>query len=328
MPTVLVTGANGFLAANTIAELLERGAKVRGMLRETASPVLEHERFTLFYSNITSPEDVSEAVSGCETVVHIAAVTDQSIARKNIYRKVNTGGTTNIVQASLMHRVKKVILVSTANVFGHGTRERPGNEEKPMKPPFTDSPYALSKADAQDIAIERLKGTDVSVTVVCPTFMIGPNDKKISSNRIILRAFGRKILIIPPGGKNFIHVKDAATGICNAISQGKNGESYILANENMTYREFYKTMEEVSKKRQVLVTIPRPLLYLAGLAGSLARLAGINTELSLTNMQILCTCNFYSGLKAINELGLPQTPVKTAIREAINWFDQVPTFVE
>ncbi|TVR73733.1 MAG: NAD-dependent epimerase/dehydratase family protein [Marinilabiliales bacterium] len=328
MSTVLVTGANGFLAANTIAELLERGANVRGMLRKTASPVPDHDRFTPFYGNLTSPEDVFEAVSGCETVIHIAAVTDQSIARKSIYRKVNTGGTTNIVQASLQHKVKKVVLVSTANVFGHGSRERPGNEEKPMKPPFTSSPYALSKAEARDTAIESLKGTGVSITVVCPTFMIGPNDNKISSNRIILRALGRKVLLIPPGGKNFIHVKDAATGICNAISRGKDGESYILANENMTYREFYKTMEEVSKRRQVLVTIPRPLLYLAGLAGSMARLAGINTELSLTNMRILCTCNFYSGIKAIDQLGLPQTPVKTAIKEAINWFDQIPTFVE
>ncbi len=320
MKTILVTGANGFLAANTILELLARGYKVKGMLRKGKSPPVAGNGFTPFYGKITSEKDVSEAVKGCYTVIHVAALTDQSVPCKRVYNEVNINGTLNIVKASVDHKIKKLVLISTANVFGHGTKDRPGNETMPMRPPFTRSYYALSKAQAQQLALDSLKDTQTALTVVCPTFMTGPNDHKISSNRIILRALNRRILFIPPGGKNFIHVKDAAAGICNALTMGKNGECYLLANENLTYREFYNKMAGVSRNRTILVTIPKPLLYIAGLAGSLARAAGVKTPVSLVNMQILCTGNYYSSAKAVKEIKLPQTPVAESIRETIEWF--------
>ncbi len=320
MKTILVTGANGFLAANTISELLARGYNVKGMLRKGKSPPVAGNGFTTFYGNITSEKDVSEAVKGCDKVIHVAALTDQSVPRKRLYDEVNTVGTLNIVKATVTHKIKKLVLISTANVFGHGTKDRPGNETMRMRPPFTRSYYALSKADAQHIALERLKDTQTALTVVCPTFMTGPNDHKISSNRIILRALNRRILFIPPGGKNFIHVKDAAAGICNALTMGKNGECYLLANENLTYREFYNKMAEVSGHRPLLITIPKPLLYIAGLAGSLARAVGVKTPLSLANMQILCIENYYSSAKALKGIKLPQTPVQESIRATIDWF--------
>ena len=329
MTRVLVTGANGFLAGNTITELLRRGYQVRGMLRKTSRLMTGHTGLQLFYGNITSEKDLLEAAKGCEIVIHIAAATDQSIADYRVYERVNIEGTLNIIKAALEHKVSKAVYVSTANVFGYGTKAVPGDETRPMKPPFSGSGYAVSKAEAQQLIMRELRGSGTAVTVVNPTFMIGPDDHKISSNRIILRASGKRILLIPPGGKNFIHVKDAAAGICNAIEHGKDGESYILANENLTYREFYLKMTGITGQKTRLVTIPKFLLLLAGLAGEIARHAGINTELSMTNMKILSLGNYYCADKAKKFLNLPQTPTEKAIEEAISWFGNklsVPTF--
>lgn len=322
MSKVLVTGANGFLAGNIILELLRRGYSVRGMVRKESAFRLSDDNLEPFYGNITVPSDVSQAVSGCSIIIHTAAVTDQSIADRGIYRKVNVNGTVNIINASVKHKVRKVIYVSTANAFGYGTRSLPGDETIPLKEPFNRSPYALSKTEAQKKILETLREAGPGVTVVNPTFMIGPNDFKISSNRIILRALGRRLVLIPPGGKNFIHVGDVANAVCNSINSGGNGECYILANENLTYREFYKKLADVTKKYPVLITIPGFLLLLAGIAGSLLRSAGINTPLSLTNMRILNTENFYSPGKAVRHIELPLTPVETAIRDTINWFEK------
>ncbi len=320
MSRVLVTGANGFLACNTINELISKGYSVRGMLRKTARLHSGHANLTPFYGNITEEKDVMEAARGCEIIIHIAAATGQSVAGYHIYEKVNVGGTRNIITASLEHKVRKVIYVSTANTFGYGTKSRPGDETLPMKYPFTRSGYAVSKSEAQSNVLDAFKGTGTSVTVVNPTFMTGPNDFKISSNRIILRALGKKVLFIPPGGKNFIHVKDAATGICNAIESGKNGECYLLANENLTFRDFYIKMAEVTGKKPFMVTIPKYLLLLAGCAGSMIRYFGVDTAVSYTNMQILSIGNYYSADKAVKNLRLPQTPIKIAIEEAVSWF--------
>jgi dihydroflavonol-4-reductase len=319
---VMVTGANSFLAGHIIIELLNRGYFVRGMMRQTARVITNHHNLEIFHGNITDEEDVMDAVEGCDIVIHVAAMTDQSVAAYNTYEKINVGGARNVINAADRHHINKVIYVSTSNAFGYGSKSDPGNEKSPMSYPFTRSAYAATKARAQEIMLNAFKGSDIAVTVVNPTFMIGPKDQKISSNRIILRALDKRIVLIPPGGKNFIHVRDAAIGVCNSIDKGKNGECYILANENLTYKEFYLKIARVTGKRIFLVTIPKPLLLLTGIAGNVIRSAGINTLLSLSNMQSISLCNFYSAARAIKDLDLPQTPVETAIAEAISWLGQ------
>ena len=320
MSKVLVTGANSFLAGNVIKELLKRGYYVKGMMRRTARILIRHDNLEIFYGNITDEIDVIDAAKGCKTIIHVAALTDQSVAGHSKYAAVNVGGTGNIIKAAGVHNIDKIIYVSTANAFGYGTKDGPGNEGLAVKYPFTDSGYAKSKIMAQNLILNAFKNSGIRVTVVNPTFMIGPNDLKVSSNRIILRALNKKIIFIPPGGKNFIHVGDAAAGTCNAIDRGKNGECYILANENLTYREFYIKMAKVTGRKPLLVTIPRPLLRLGGIAGSFLRAAGINTAISPVNMKIIGIGNYYDPTKAVNELELPQTPVEKAIEETITWF--------
>jgi dihydroflavonol-4-reductase len=319
---VMVTGANSFLAGHIIIELLNRGYFVRGMMRKTARVITNHPKLEIFHGNVTIEEEVIDAVEGCDILIHVAAMTDQSVAAYNTYEKVNVGGARNVIKAADRHHVKKVIYVSTSNVFGYGTKSDPGNEKLPLTGPFSRSAYSITKARAQSLFLNAFKRSDIEVTVVNPAFMIGPKDQKINSSRIILRALGKRIVFIPPGGKNFIHVRDAANGICNAIDKGKNGECYILANENLTYKEFYLKIARVTGKKIILVTLPKQLLLLIGFVGNIIRSAGINTPISLTNMQILSLCNFYSAARAIKELHLPQTPVDKAIEEAISWYNQ------
>lgn len=324
-PTILVTGANSFLAGNIITELIERGYSVRGMLRKTARLMISHQRLETYYGNITEKTDVINAVKGCDIIIHVASLTDQSVSSYRKYEIVNVDGTRNIINAAERFNVKKIIYVSTANTFGYGTRTEPGSETVPAKYPFTRSGYVISKSKAQTFILKAFERSETEITVVNPTFMIGPNDWKISSNRIILRALDSRFLLIPPGGKNFIDVRDAAAGICNAIKKGKDGECYILANENLTYKEFYKKMSFVTNKKPFLITIPKLFLIMAGIAGNLVRYGGFNTAVNLTNMKILSIGNYYTANKAIREISLPQTPVEKAVEDAVSWFTREKT---
>jgi len=316
---VLVTGANGLLATNTIIELLDQGFLVKGMIRnKNKFALLNHKNLELVTGDITVKNDVEKAVKDCDIVIHAAANTNQNLLKLADYKLVNVDGTQKIINSCIDHGVKKIIFVSTANTFGFGSQQEPGNESTKIKKPFSESYYALSKLHAENIILKASKKIDV--VIVNPTFMLGAYDAKPSSGRLILMGLNKYFVFYPPGGKNFIHVNDAAKGIVNAIEKGKNGEAYLLANENMSYKEFFKKVNSITKNKPILIKLPKIFLLFLGNIGSVIRMIGIKTDLSKTNMKILCVENFYSNKKAKEVLDLSCKPIELAIEDAIKWF--------
>jgi len=318
---VLVTGANGFLAANVVRELLTRGYEVRGMVRKNADMrSLEGVSPELFLGNITNEADVYTAVKGCDVVIHVAADTSQRYNDAAPLRKVNVDASRLFVEASKRHGVKRFIFISTGNTIDFGSRENPGHEGNPLGKHFEKSGYALSKLEAEAMIITEVRNNGFNAVIMNPTFMIGPNDAKPSSGRIFKMMYPNRVVFIPNGGKNFTPVKDVAVAICNAIEMGQPGERYLLAGENLTYPEFLKIVKQGRKYLQVI--IPGWLLISIGAVGSILRKLGIPFELSLTNARILCANDFYTPAKAMKELNMPQTPIPIAVSEAIAWFKE------
>jgi len=317
---VLVTGANSLLGANVIAELLQNGYSVRGMVRMSRKIPISHPGLEAYTGEITCKDDVLHAAEGCQVIIHIAANTDQHSGRYNDYAAVNVNGTLHVLEAAKKNLIKRVILVSSANTIGYGSATNPGTEENDFRPPFTGSCYARSKHEAQVKALMFTSDSMGDIIVVNPTFMIGKYDTKPSSGTIIIRGYKKKIVFVPPGGKNFIHVKDVAGVICSAIHHGRNKACYLLAHENMSYKDFYTKLNEVTGNKSMIVTIPKTALLFAGMIGTCLRLFGIKTALHYNNMRILCIKNYYSNRKAREELMLKTTPVTEAISDAVEWF--------
>ncbi|MGD9558117.1 MAG: hypothetical protein AB7V25_13925, partial [Mangrovibacterium sp.] len=153
--------------------------------------------------------------------------------------------------------------------------------------------------------------------------MLGKFDMKPGSGQLIRMALNKLFMPCPSGGKNFIHVEDVAAGIIQAIKLGKPGESYLLGRENLSYREFFEKMKAVCGYPRHLILVPRPLIKVAGQAGSFyEKLSGKAVPLNVVNANLLSGNNYYSAQKAVRELGLPQTPVEKAIADAIEWFQK------
>lgn len=318
---VLVTGANGFLASHVISELLARGYQVRGMDRGNPGK-MDHNSagYERVIGELARPEDLAKAVKGCDAVVHVAANTSQLARDEKVRYLVNVEATRMLIEAAKNHSIRRFVFVSTANTMGYGSEAQPGNEELPIGNAFRRSGYARSKKQAEDIVLEEVKQGHLDAVIVNPTFMIGPYDSKPSSGKILLMFHNRSHVFLTRGGKNFIHVRDAATGVCLALEKGRTGERYLLGNENLTYADFFKMASEAGGFAQKQVVIPCFLLIAAGAVADLLRLAGVRTELSAVNAKILCIRNYYGCEKAVSELGLPQTPVKNAVQEALDWF--------
>lgn len=318
-PLVLVTGANSLLGTHIVERLLSEGYRVNGLLRDKNRFHLPaHPNLSLIEGDFTRAEDAWRSLQGCGYVIHVAACTDQGVVDYDHYHKINVEATHQLFMFAVKMGVRRFVYVSTANCFGFGNMDNPGDETRSACRPFTDSLYARSKQEAQELLLRLKQLTEV--VVVNPTFMLGAYDSKPSSGRIILMAHGRKIVFCPPGGKNFINATDAAAGVVGALERGVNGHSYLLSGENLTYKEFYRKMSHISGQKYHYVVLPKYLLLSVGVLGNLLKSLKIPNQSTLTNMKILCIGNYYSNRKAVEELKLKTAPIERGISNAIEWF--------
>lgn len=293
MMRVLVTGANGMLATNIIEVLLERGFTVRGLLRRLSSyKGVLNDSLELIEGDFTDCNTLPAALKDCDTVIHSAAITVQNMLCYEDYLRVNVEATEQLVKFAHVYHIKKFVYVSSANSIGCGTTDSPGTEDTPCCHPLSNSLYGRSKAAGEKIVIEA------GGIVVNPTFMLGRYGSVTGSNRILKMA--RQITVCPPGGKSFINVEDAARGVVAAMEWGRRGNKYLIAGENLLFKDFFRFFPQV----QYILTLPRWMMLIAGFWGSVVRTFGIKTALSLTNAKILCLPGAYDNSKARRELGI------------------------
>lgn len=317
MKRVFVTGVNGLLGTNMVHHLLDRGYFVKGLIRDKSrykgklSPNLQWVIGDLFNDFTKELEDV-------DYIVHIAAITCQNMLCYSDYQKVNVNATVQLFHAAARCNVKKFLFVSIANTVGYGSFDEPGNENSPIREPFSNSFYAQSKKEAEEYLLGQKN--KMKMIIVNPTYILGAYDTKPSSGKIIMRGWKKKVIFYPPGGKNFVHVEDVAEGIIKCLENGCNGEKYILAGENLSYFDFFRKLNVIANQNPVMIKIPRFILHGIGRIGELIRRIGIKSNLSLANMKILCINNFYSSQKAVRELGIIHRSIDLAIADALNYF--------
>ncbi|WP_046244926.1 NAD-dependent epimerase/dehydratase family protein [Hymenobacter terrenus] len=325
--TVLVTGANGFLGRHIVAELLRRNYRVRALIRpQTAtsgaalSP-LATLPIECWVGDLSQPATVAGAADGCAAIIHAAALAQVNPARNPAAWAVNLIGTETMLQLAQRAGVRRFVYVGTANVFGFGTQTQPGDETRPYAGHRYGLDYMDSKRAATDAVLRAVAQHRLPAVLVHPTFMLGPGDAKPTSNALLLELSRGQLPGYPAGGKNYVHVQDVAVATVNALTQGRIGESYILGNQNLSYREAFELMAGLMGVRPPRWPIPPALARLYGAACDLkTRLTGRPASLNAAMTAVANDGHYFSAQKAIVELALPQTPLEQAVQEAFAWF--------
>lgn len=317
---VLVTGANGLLGANVTEQLVIKGFQVVAMVRKGCNMKGLHDLvFDLFEGDITNSEDLEKVISQCDYVVHCAAKTSQN-ERFSEYESANIFSTQLIIEACKKYHVKRLVFVSSANCFKSGTLTEPGNEESDFLPWLKQSGYAFSKYIAQTLVLSETKKNSLNAVVVAPTFILGARDTGNSSGKLLKYAMKNRILFYPPGGKSFVDAGFAAEAIVNALTNGESGNCFLLAGENLTYKDFFKKVNKLNGSRKLLIHIPKFILILiASVSKPIEQLFHIPLPLSKVNQKLLCHNNYFSNKKATLEIGLKRTNTDDSIFNAISW---------
>lgn len=317
----MLLGATGLLGRNVLNLLLERGMEVSALVRsnsfDMAAPSLD-----VCHGSLLNIEDLRNAAEGCDAIINCAGTTDMSLLHYDDYLPVNKQLCENLLMLMDELHISTYVHISTANTIGYGSASRPGNEDDPMRPPFTRSFYAQSKLEAEKLlAWESIQHPERHIIVLNPGFMVGAYDSKPSSGKLLLAGYKRRIMASPSGGKSFVHVADVATAAVNALSMGRNGERYLLTNADMSLKDFYAMQARICGYSQRFVTLPALLVALAGRVGDLLRRIGIRTQLSTRNVRQLQVMEYYCSDKARRELGFPSTPIEDAVRDFFLWYN-------
>ena len=318
---ILVTGANGLLGHHVVMELLEHCEQVSVVVRSTANIYFNLQQVHVFTGDFTDYETLKKAASGCDAVIHAAAVTATHLLHYSDYEKVNVRGSANVLRACNELGINNIVFISSSNTIGYGTSENPSNEHSPIQFPFIHSHYSQSKLAAEQLFFEASQMPDKHIIIINSCFLIGGYDTKNSSGRLVKMGYKKPVLFIPRGGKNFVSARKVARAACNALTMGKNGEKYLVCGENLSFRDFFERQKYAGKYRQIMIRLPDFLLLFAGRIGDMLRKTGIKTDLSLVNMRQLIIREFYTGKKADENLHLPQFHLENAIIEAINWIN-------
>jgi dihydroflavonol-4-reductase len=319
---VLVTGATGFFGGNLARALVERGDRVRVLVRSGARPVaLDGLDYEPAEGDLRDERAVERATVGCGQVYHAAAALVFWCRDSDEYdevRRVNVGGTLNVLRAAARAGVDRVVHVSTADTIGLPPPGQVADETTDWPPGRIDNPYANTKRDAERVALTA----DVDTVVVNPTFMIGPFDPKPSSGRLLRPlAAGRVIAHPRRGGNNFVDVRDVVSGTIAAMTGGRSRERYLLGHVNLTYGGLFDRALSVVGRRALRIPVPcAAAVGVARLLESVSRRTGRPPRLPVSLARLGCADHYYAPAKAVRDLGLPQTPIEEALGDAYAWW--------
>ncbi|MGV0793324.1 3-beta-hydroxysteroid dehydrogenase [Mycolicibacterium sp. XJ1819] len=276
---VLVTGGSGFVGANLVTELLNRGHHVRSFDR-APSPLPAHPRLEVLEGDICDADTVAAAVTGVDTVFHTAAIIDlmggASVTEE--YRRrsfaVNVTGTENLVHAAQAAGVRRFVYTASNSVVMGGERIAGGDETLPYTKRFNDL-YTETKVSAEKFVLAQNgspNGNDGLLTCsIRPSGIWGRGDQTMFRKVFESVLAGHvKVLV---GGKNvkldnsYVHnlIHGFILAAQHLVPGGTApGQAYFINDgEPINMFEFSRPVVEACGQRYPKVRVPGRLVWLA-----------------------------------------------------------------
>lgn len=323
MKPTLVTGANGHVGNNICRLLVERGERVRAMIRPSAdAKALEGLDVEIVRGDIMDAESTRRAVEGCGRVYHTAAgfVMWSRDPEADIIRP-SVVGTRNVMEAAAAAGVEKVLYVSTTGTMGFATSpDRSIDETQFNTNPHTH--YVRGKIAAEQEAFAIAKRTGLRITSVHPGLILGPRFHKPSESvRQVVDFLNQGAPVYFDGGFGVVDVEDVARGSILAMDKGRDGERYILSGENVTVKQLFEILSDLTGLKAP--KIRAPLGVLRGLAATMelvSRITGSRPQLDRSQVdEFAGKYGYFDNSKSARELGYTYLPARETLRRTVAW---------
>ncbi len=317
-----VTGSTGFIGASITRELLKDGREVRVLVRSGSDTSnLSGLDVELWKGDLLDHDSLRQGLKGCNVLYHAAADYRLWTRTPDEMFRINVEGTEAILKAAQECGLSRVVYTSSVGTLGNPGNGTPGNECTPVSLADMVGPYKKSKFLAERVA-EKFIAEGLPLVVVNPSTPVGPRDiKPTPTGKIIVDFLKRKMPAYLDTGLNIIDVEDCARGHILAEHKGRIGQKYILGNTNLTLRDIFGLLEEITGLSAPSVRLPyMPILLAAYINEGISRITGREPLIPLAGVQMASKFMYFDSALAVQELGLSQNPIKAALVRAVEWF--------
>ena len=180
MSKVFITGATGFIGGNIVQKLLDRGYKVKMLVRKNVETrhgtflerYLHKDNVEIILGDILEPETFKGKINDCEIIIHSAAVIQFWNKKWDTVHNINVIGTRNVLDEALKSKCKKFIHISSVAAIGYGEENEPVNETHPYNWGKHNICYMETKYEAEKEVFRAIK-KGLNATIVNPANVWG-----------------------------------------------------------------------------------------------------------------------------------------------------------
>ncbi|WP_320051555.1 NAD-dependent epimerase/dehydratase family protein [uncultured Acetobacteroides sp.] len=324
-PTILITGATGFLGAHVALELLQSGYHVKGTFRNQASQAKAKQIFG-YYENGFSLFDKVEWVSvdmldysevlmamqGVQYVVHTAAEVSFNPQFKNRIIENNTLMASYVVDAAIEAGVKKLCHISSIAALGSTINGEPITEETKLASVKDQSAYSTSKFYAE-MEVWRAINSGLNAVILNPSVILGAGDWKTSSSTFI-SSIAKGLSFYSKGVTGFVDVRDVARASRLALESDISAERFILSSENINYYDLFCSIAKgLSKPVPRYKAYPFLIKAIAAFSGFYSYITGKEPLVTPQSARSAWRKSYYSGKKFETQFNFKYTPISETV---------------
>ncbi len=319
----LVTGSTGFVGAAVVRALNATGTEVRVLIRRDSDlRNLGGLKVEQAYGDLRDRDSLRRALSGCQQLYHVAAHYALWAKDPSVFYEVNVTGTRILLETARELGTERIVYTSTIGAIGLPIGGGLGTEETPVSLSQMAGDYKRSKYLAEQEVL-KLAHAGLPVVIVNPSAPVGQGDiKPTPTGQMIVDFMKGRMWAYIETGMNLVDVDDVAVGHLRAMERGRAGERYILGNRNLSLREIFETLSNLTGVTAPRIKLPwQAILPLAHLNRWIADyLTHQSPRIPLEGVRMAKYRMHYDCTKAVRELGLPQTSVELALEKAVRWF--------
>ena len=319
---ILVTGGTGMVGCHTVATLVAAGHDVRLLVRNPdrvgrALDPLGVRGLDLVVGDVTDPKAVESAVSGCDALVHAAAIFTLDRRRDDEMMHVNVRGAEIVFDAALRAKLDPIIHVSSVAALFPPAGDGFDPDEAVKYP---RDAYARSKADAERIA-RRHQDAGAPIVTVYPGSVWGPCDPTLADGiEVILMFVKLGIIPVAPGGIPIVDVRDLASLLLATMEPGRGPRRYMAGGSFLNTGELADTLNELTGRKLRKLYLSGALMRGIGRVGdAIRRSIGFNIGLTYEATVTLTRGVPCDDSRVFEDFGIRFRPAAETLRDTLRW---------
>ncbi|PYR27764.1 MAG: NAD-dependent dehydratase [Acidobacteria bacterium] len=318
----LVTGATGFIGSHLARLLVQRGCRVRALVRPASQlDALAGLSVDVVRGDLRDPASLANAVRGVWRVFHAAADYRLWTRDPRALYDTNVEGTRHLLDVCRRIDLDRFVYTSSVATLAVPRRDALSDENTTAPIDEIVGHYKRSKLLAER-AVLVAASDGLPAIVVNPTTPVGPGDwKPTPTGRIIVDFLRGRMVAYVDTGLNLIPVEDVAAGHVLAAERGRVGERYILGGRNMSLKEIFDMLAVVSGRPAPQRRMPLGLALATGYVSELfARILHRDPRVPLEGVRMARHKMFVDVSKARRELGFESGSIEEALGRAVSWY--------